>query len=308
MRDGGDAVPVFGAAPEGETSVTRRAAYVVVRRGDGRVAAVRGRAGDGAVFWLPGGGLDAGETPREAAVRELREELGWPEIDLAEAGRAVQHFHAASDGCWYRMEATFFLASPPAEGDAETSGGEHALAWLDPRTEGARFYHASHAWAAASLSPPQPESRSVDGEMGRIAAKAVALVVRDGRVLVERCVDERAGTRFLRAIGGTIEFGETAAEAAAREWREELGLEIVGLRRLGVLENRFVYEGRPGHEIVFVFAAGLANAGDAGRDEWTATDTDGRPHTAVWVPVADVVSGAARVVPDGVAALLRGLG
>jgi 8-oxo-dGTP pyrophosphatase MutT (NUDIX family) len=146
------------------------------------------------------------------------------------------------------------------------------------------------------------------GVQRRIAAKAVALVVRDGRVLVERCADERAGTRFLRAIGGSIEFGETAADAAAREWREELGLDITGLTRLGVLENRFVYEGRPGHEIVFVFAAALANADDAGRDEWTATDTDGRPHTAVWMPVADVVSGAAPVVPDGVAALLRGLG
>lgn len=304
MPDGGDAVPVFGGAPEGETCVPRQAAYVVVRRGDGRVAAVRARAGDGAVFWLPGGGVDAGETPRKAAVRELREELGWPEIDLTEAGRAVQHFHAASDGCWYRMEATFFLASPPAEEDVERSGGEHALAWLDPRTEGARFYHASHAWAAASLSG---EARPA-AEAGRIAAKAVALVVRDGRVLVERCVDERAGTRFLRAIGGTIEFGEAAADAAAREWREELGLEIAGLTRLGVLENRFVYEGRPGHEIVFVFVAGLANAGDARRDEWTATDTDGRPHTAVWVSLDDVVCGAARVVPDGVAALLRGLG
>jgi 8-oxo-dGTP pyrophosphatase MutT (NUDIX family) len=48
------------------------ARMLIVRRSDGAVFAVRHRAGAGMA--LPGGGLDDGETPAEAAVRELEEE------------------------------------------------------------------------------------------------------------------------------------------------------------------------------------------------------------------------------------------
>ncbi len=54
------------------------AAGVLFRAPDGRVLLLR-RAGDGdhAGEWaLPGGGIEAGETPEEAAEREVREEIG----------------------------------------------------------------------------------------------------------------------------------------------------------------------------------------------------------------------------------------
>jgi len=59
---------------------TRRTARVMVFDPAGRVLLIRCavmRADGEFVFWLtPGGEIEAGETPMEAAVRELREELG----------------------------------------------------------------------------------------------------------------------------------------------------------------------------------------------------------------------------------------
>src|SRR3954452_23331312 len=104
--------------------------------------------------------------------------------------------------------------------------------------------------------------------------RTVALAVcRDGRgrILVERGYDHARGEPFLRAIGGGVEFGERAVEALAREWREELGLELVAPALLGVLENRFTSNGRAGHEVVFVFAARLADAAVHERDEIVST-------------------------------------
>lgn len=49
-------------------------AAVVVRDDDGRVLVVR-KAGTSR-FMLPGGKIEAGETPAQAALRELREEVG----------------------------------------------------------------------------------------------------------------------------------------------------------------------------------------------------------------------------------------
>ncbi|HUQ79362.1 MAG TPA: NUDIX domain-containing protein, partial [Patescibacteria group bacterium] len=58
-------------------SVTRLAAYGVIRR-DGRILLCRVGPGNlGAGLWtLPGGGMNFGESPDAAAVREVEEETG----------------------------------------------------------------------------------------------------------------------------------------------------------------------------------------------------------------------------------------
>jgi ADP-ribose pyrophosphatase YjhB (NUDIX family) len=54
----------------------RVAAYVVVRRAD-HVLLARWTGPRGPEWTLPGGGLDFGEDPADAAVREVREETGY---------------------------------------------------------------------------------------------------------------------------------------------------------------------------------------------------------------------------------------
>ena len=133
---------------------------------------------------------------------------------------------------------------------------------------------------------------------------AVAICRAGDRILVERGYDNAQGQHFYRAIGGGVAFGERAAAAVAREWREEFDLTLEALTLLGVLENLFTYEGRAGHEVVFVFAAQASDPRADERDEFEALDSDGTRHVAVWVPLDALRAGTTPLYPAGVLDLL----
>jgi 8-oxo-dGTP pyrophosphatase MutT (NUDIX family) len=60
-------VTTFGSQVAGVAYKDCPAAYAVIRDQQGRVAAVHARLG----YFLPGGGIDAGETPEATVEREL---------------------------------------------------------------------------------------------------------------------------------------------------------------------------------------------------------------------------------------------
>jgi ADP-ribose pyrophosphatase YjhB (NUDIX family) len=74
-------------------------------------------------------------------------------------------------------------------------------------------------------------------------------------LLVQEGVGPESGRIFHRPPGGGIEFQELACDTIARELDEEFGLGVRVGSRIGILENLFVYGGRPGHEIVLVHEA-----------------------------------------------------
>lgn len=131
---------------------------------------------------------------------------------------------------------------------------------------------------------------------------ALAVVRRGEDLLVFEGRDEVKDETYHRPLGGGIEFGETAAEAVRRELQEELAAELTAVRQIAVLENLFTFDGRPRHEIVFLFAADLVDKSIYGRDEVGIVLDDGsRVH---WLPLGEVLSGKAILYPAGLAELL----
>src|SRR5262245_14601271 len=84
---------IFGTQVDGHTYHARRAVYAVIRDRDGRVAAVRSRGN----LFLPGGGIEAGESPEQALVREVEEECAQRLHIVGKMGEALQYFYAPSE-------------------------------------------------------------------------------------------------------------------------------------------------------------------------------------------------------------------
>lgn len=134
----------------------------------------------------------------------------------------------------------------------------------------------------------------------QIRCTALAIIRRaDGKILLEKGYDRRKDAFFYRPSGGGIEFGERSQETLLREFMEELRQHIVVERLLTVLENIFTFDGKPGHEIVFVYAARLANAQDEARDYFQRVD--GSDAIISWVDVKEV---ALPIYPEGLLAII----
>ena len=122
-----------------------------------------------------------------------------------------------------------------------------------------------------------------------VKAMAVVRRPRDGALLVSEYAGPEAAP-FQRPLGGHVEFGEYALDTLRREFQEEIGQGLTGVRLLGVLENIFQWRGSTQHEIVFLFTAGFADpAAYEIPEQRILDDTDG------WTRVVWRAPGAAEL-------------
>lgn len=140
---GWSGVPVFGSPP-GEGAVVRPSAYALVSDGAGRLAIVRAPQG----LFLPGGGMEPGETVDDAVVREAREECGLRVRAGAWRVRAIDFVWSPSERTHFEKRSTFVAAQ--ADGaPAAALEADHALEWITAAEASERLAHPSHRWAAA---------------------------------------------------------------------------------------------------------------------------------------------------------------
>lgn len=135
------------------------------------------------------------------------------------------------------------------------------------------------------------------GKKQRIRAISLCLLRRGEEILVHEAYDSVRQRGFARSLGGGIDFGETSQAAVIREIKEELGADITDVKLLGIVENIFVYEGAPGHEIVFVYDGQFVD--EALYEKGSLDVVEGkRQFTAVWRSPANLRSGPYPLVPE----------
>ena len=132
-----------------------------------------------------------------------------------------------------------------------------------------------------------------------IKAMAVIRRARDGALLVS----ESADPLFQRPLGGHVEFGEYAVDTIHREFLEEIGQELTDVRRLGVLENIFLWRDGTEHEVVFIFAAAFADEAAYEIEEQLIRDDTEPKDRVIWRP-ANAVSPP--LYPAGLTELIAG--
>jgi 8-oxo-dGTP diphosphatase len=144
------AAPQFGRPEPGLAYPDRPAAFVVLEK-DGRIACVRvaWRRG-GPKVDLPGGGLDAGETPAQAAARECGEEAGLKVAVVGEAFVAADHYFINDEGASNNTRGQFFEGRLLGEAPELKIEDDHSLLWLEPLEALKALDRESHAWAVAA--------------------------------------------------------------------------------------------------------------------------------------------------------------
>lgn len=136
----------------------------------------------------------------------------------------------------------------------------------------------------------------------RIRVKAMCLLILNEQILVADGSSMQSSTRpvekgnFYRVIGGSINFNEDAESAVRREVREEINVEIEKLTKLDVVENRFVYAGEEGHEIVFLYK-GIPSKKDWDMAKPLHVIEDTYEFDAVWISIPNLLSGEKPLVP-----------
>jgi 8-oxo-dGTP diphosphatase len=118
----------------------------LIRNERGEIAIVRTPAG----VFLPGGGIEAGESVATAVEREAREECGLVIRVRSWSTAAVQFAYSESEGQEFEKHCTFIEAITESAtlARAET---DHELAWIDPVIAMSVLSHESHRWAVAEL-------------------------------------------------------------------------------------------------------------------------------------------------------------
>lgn len=123
-------------------------------------------------------------------------------------------------------------------------------------------------------------------------------IIRDGdRVFISEGYDPVKQQTFYRAMGGGVDFGETSQQALQREFQEEIQAELTDIKYLGCLENLFTFNGKSGHEVLFIYQCNFVEPKFYQLSELTFAEGV-RKKRALWVEIERFKSKELKLVPE----------
>ena len=144
--------------------------------------------------------------------------------------------------------------------------------------------------------------------MKRIRPLAICIFRNQDRILVAEGYDSVKEQTFFRPLGGRIEFGEWSYETICRELMEEIGVEVKAdsLKYLGTLENIFIFNGIPGHEIVMVYDGELSPSELYDQEVIIGQEVDmDESFSATWKSLDEFGVGKSILYPTGLREMLE---
>jgi len=125
---------------------------------------------------------------------------------------------------------------------------------------------------------------------------ALGLAIKNNKVLVSEGYDKVKDQKFYRCLGGGIEFLEKSDEALKREFKEEIGADVTVKDFLGLEENIFTFNGKNGHELIFVYTVDVKDSDY--KDNYTIIDEV--DSYAVWMDIEQFKNGKEILYPTTV--------
>lgn len=284
----------------------RVAAYAVIERvRDGAAEVLLSRLAPQLApterWTLPGGGIDFGEHPHDAVVREVYEETGliagvgeraW--IDSA-VRRTIDPAEPATDMHSVRM---IF------DGWVPNDSPEPRVVEIDGSTVDARWHPVAAVLDGSVPVVPMvltAMTRRAPERVQRLAAYAV--VRRDGALLLTRISGNGYGGGTWHLPGGGVDHGEAPQDSVRREIAEECGLAVEVGRLLGVHDVHVTDHAPSGrledfHGVHLVYAAEIS-----GPEDPAVIEHDGTTDAVAWIDLADIEAGRVPVTEVVTAAL-----
>jgi ADP-ribose pyrophosphatase YjhB (NUDIX family) len=246
------------------------------------------------LWTLPGGGLDHGEDPRDAVVREVREETG---LDVA-IGETARVYSAHLPGVWRdgrRVDAHALRIV--YDGWVPVDSPEPRVLEVDGSTVEAAWQPLAHVLDGTLTVAPMVLEALADHQPYQHQRLGVyARIRRDDTLLLVRISGRGYHTGSWTLPGGGVDHGEPPRSALVREVREECGVECTVGEIVAVHDDHFSGTAPNGrfedfHAVSLVFDATVPVAAVA-----RLVEEDGTTDEVAWVPVADVESGALHVL------------
>ncbi|QBR92410.1 NUDIX hydrolase [Nocardioides euryhalodurans] len=272
----------------------RVAAYAVIVRDDQILLSRLSPLVTQEELWtLPGGGLDHGEDPRDAVIREIHEETGL-DATVSDTARV---YSAHLPSAWRngrRVDA--HAVRIVYDGWVAPGSPEPRVVEVDGSTSEAAWHPlASVLSGALPVSPLVVEALADHRPFRLQRVAAYGLVRRGEEVLLTRVSSRGYHSGRWSLPGGGVRHGERPQDALVREIREECGVEARVGPLVTLFDEHFSGTAPRGrfedfHSIALIFSA------DVPADvEPRLVELDGTTDAVAWIPVADIESGTVPV-------------